>query len=132
MQAKNSQLIISILIIVPVALCYGLLPNFAFPILFDLRMETTDLKNSFRAMMGLYLGMAAIWAMGIVKPRFWSIATMTSVFFMAGLATGRFISLLTDGLPSPVFSVGLIVELILAIWGIRNLKKYGVTENNNK
>lgn len=128
MQAKNSQLIISILIIVPVGLCYGLLPNIHFPELFDLRIETTDLKNIFRAMMGLYLGMAAIWTMGIVKPRFWSVATITNVFFMGGLATGRLISLFTDGLPSPVFWAGLIIELTLAIWGIRNLKKYCATE----
>jgi hypothetical protein len=127
MRAKNSQLIISILVIIPVAICYGILPDRAFPGLFHLSIETTDLQHIFRAMMGLYLGMVAIWVVGIIKPRFWSVATITNVFFMGGLALGRLISLAADGFPSAVFSVGLIVEVTLTIWGIRNLIKYGLT-----
>ena len=127
MQAKNGQLIISILIIIPVAICYGILPDMAFPGLFHLRIETTDLRHIFRAMMGLYLGMVIIWVIGVIKPRFWSVATITNIFFMGGLAAGRLISLVADGFPSTVFFVGLILEITLTLWGIRNLIKYGLT-----
>jgi len=43
---------------------------------------------------------------------------------MAGLALGRIISILLDGIPSNIFLGGLTVEILLAIWGIINLKRY--------
>src|ERR1700720_1292378 len=81
MRIKNFQLIISILVLIPIAFCYGDLPSMALPEIFHFRVESIDLKNIFRAMMGLYVGMAAIWTMGIIKPIFWTIATITSTFF---------------------------------------------------
>jgi hypothetical protein len=74
--------------------------------------------------MGLYLAMVILWVTGIFKPVHWRTATITNVFFMVGLSTGRTISLLIDGIPSISFSIGLALELTLAIWGIINLKNY--------
>ena len=121
---KNLHLAISAFLIVPVALVYGLLPGNILPGLFDFTINTTDLSNVFRAMMGLYLGMAGFWIMGIIKPKIWVAATMANIFFMGGLATGRIVSLLLDGTPDIYFLTGLFVEALLAVWGIRNLKKY--------
>jgi len=121
---KNLHLAISVLLIVPVALVYGLLPDQILPGLFDFTIGTTDLSNIFRAMMGLYLGMAAFWIMGIIKPQIWVAATMANIFFMGGLAIGRIVSLLLDGTPGVYFLLGLFVELLLTVWGIKNLKKY--------
>lgn len=78
--------------------------------------------------MGLYLGMAVFWLIGIFKPSHWRIATMSNVLFMIGLALGRIISLITDGIPSIPFSIGLALELTLALWGIKNLNKYGAND----
>ena len=75
--------------------------------------------------MGLYLGMVVLWLIGIFKPAYWRIATISNVLFMSGLALGRIISLVVDGIPSIAFSIGLALELILALWGIKNLNKYG-------
>ena len=77
--------------------------------------------------MGLYLGMVALSVIGIFNPRHWRTATISTVFFMLGLAVGRIISLALDGIPSIYFSVGLVLELILAFWGIINLNKYKLT-----
>ena len=74
--------------------------------------------------MGLYLGMAILCLLGVFKSRQWHTATLSNVFFMFGLALGRTISLVVDGIPSIYFSVGLILELLLALWGIINLNKY--------
>ena len=74
--------------------------------------------------MGLYLGVVVLWVIGIFKPFHWRTATISNVFFMTGLALGRIISLVVDGVPSIAFSVGLALELTLALWGIRNLNKY--------
>jgi len=121
---KNLHLAISIIIITIISLTYGLFPNIILPNLFDFKVESTDLKQVFRAMMGLYLGMVILWVTGIFKPLYWRTATISNVFFMVGLASGRIISLMIDGVPSISFLVGLGLELTLAFWGITNLNKY--------
>jgi len=74
--------------------------------------------------MGLYLGMVILWVTGIFKLLYWRTATISNIFFMLGLASGRIISLIIDGVPSISFLVGLALELTLAFWGITNLNKY--------
>jgi len=73
--------------------------------------------------MGLYLAMAAFWITGIYNPAYWRSATIANVLFMIGLAAGRLFSLVADGVPSTLFLAGLALELILACWGLWNLKK---------
>lgn len=121
---KNIHLLLSAVIIIIAGLVYGVSPDKTLPGLFDFRVETTDLKNVFRAIMGLYLGMAAIWIIGIIKPGLWFTATLMNVIFMGGLAIGRLISLLTDGWPSVYFIAGLLAELLLAFWGVLNLTNF--------
>lgn len=121
---KNLHLIISATIIIVVSLTYGLFPNNILPVFFDFKVESIDLNHIFRATMGLYLGMVVLWLIGIFKPFYWRAATISNVFFMIGLALGRIISLLVDGVPSIYFSAGLALELALGLWGIRNLNKY--------
>jgi hypothetical protein len=120
---KNAHLLVSTIILLPIALIYGILPNKMLPILFDIKIETIDLMHVFRAIMGLYLGIISLFILGIYKPKYWTIATLINVVFMSGLAFGRLISLLIDGQPSIVFLIGFFIELLLAIWGLINLKK---------
>ncbi len=117
-------MLLSAVIIIIAGLVYGVSPDKTLPGLFDFRVETTDLKNVFRAIMGLYLGMAAIWIIGIIKPGLWFTATLMNVIFMGGLAIGRLISLLTDGWPSVYSIAGLLAELLLAFWGVLNLTNF--------
>jgi hypothetical protein len=122
---SSLHLMVSILIIIPIALAYGLYPKIILPLLFDFNVDAINLVNIFRAMMGLYLGMSVIWIMGIIKSKFWITATITNITFMGGLALGRLVSLAIDGVPGIYFLIGFIVEVFLAIWGLKNLKKYG-------
>jgi hypothetical protein len=71
--------------------------------------------------MGLYIAMAAFWFIGIIKSHFWIASTIANILFMGGLAIGRIISIVFDGSPSVIFLIGLILEMLLAIWGIINL-----------
>jgi hypothetical protein len=121
---KNLHLVISIVIIVPVALTYGLLPCGFLENIFHIKFENIELSGIFRALMGLYIAMTIFWTVGIFKHGFWIAATLSNVLFMSGLAFGRLVSILFDGIPSPVFLVGLIGEMLLAAWGIFNLRKY--------
>jgi hypothetical protein len=63
---QNISLLISILIVVPVAIQYGFKPDFQF----ELYPKTTDEHNFFKAIMGLYLGFSAVWFMAILKPSY--------------------------------------------------------------
>jgi Domain of unknown function (DUF4345) len=123
-RSKNVHLLISTVIIAIVAFAYGLFPTISLPWLFDFNVESTDLKMVFRATMGLYIGLAGLWIAGIFKPHLWRTATISNVIFMLGLAAGRLISLLIDGIPSEVFLYGFFVELVLGIWGLRNLYQH--------
>lgn len=124
--SRNLHLTVSILIIFPIALAYGLYPQMILPLLFDFNVDAINLVNIFRAIMGLYLGISAIWIMGVIKSRFWVTATITNIAFMGGLALGRLVSMAIDGVPGIYFLVGFVVESLLAVWGLKNLKKYGV------
>ncbi len=121
---KNLHLIISVLIVIPAALFYGLIPNETLPVLFDFEVQSTDLKNVFRAILGLYLAFSTFWIMGILKPDFWKMATLSNFIFMIGLVFGRMLSMVLDGIPSPAFSYGIIGELILAIFALYQYRKY--------
>lgn len=114
---KNLHLIISIFIVVPVALVYGFQPD----LLFDVTLKSVDEANIFKAIMGIYLCFSVLWMLGIFKPNYWCAATIANIIFMLGLAAGRIISLIIDGLPTLIFSMGTIGELILAIFGIYQL-----------
>ena len=121
---KNLHLIISVLIVIPAALFYGLFPNETLPILFDFEVQSTDLKNVFRAILGLYLAFSALWVLGILKSDFWKMATLSNFIFMIGLVFGRMLSMVLDGIPSPAFSYGISGELILAIFALYQYRKY--------
>ena len=116
---QNIGLLISILIVVPVAIEYGFKPDFQF----ELYPKTTDEHSFFKAIMGLYIGFSAVWFMAIVKPNFLKIAIVTNVIFMLGLGFGRIMSILIDGLPTSGYVYGTIGELVLGFYGVFILKR---------
>ncbi len=121
---KNAHLITSIILLLPIALWYGISPNSTLPMFFDFKVESIDLHQIFRAIMGLYLGNIMLWTIGVLYPNYWKTATVANIIFMGGLVLGRLISLFADGLPAPLFQFGLVGELVLGTWGLINLKKY--------
>lgn len=121
---RKLHLKLSVLIILVVAFAYGIDPAGFLSKRFDFSVDTAGLKNVFRATMGLYIAMCALWVTGILNDKYWFAATCSNVFFMGGLAAGRLISLVVDGYPGVYFFAGCFVELLLACWGVINLKKY--------
>ena len=122
---KKLQLLTATVIIVAIASVYGIHPGKTLPQLFDFKVDSTDLKEVFRATMGLYAGMAFLWSLGIFRSNHWKTATISSIVFMGGLAAGRLLSFILDGIPSVFFLIGFVTEIALASWGFVNLKKYG-------
>lgn len=111
---QNIQLLISIIIVIPVAIQYGFKPDFQF----ELYPKTTDEHNFFKAIMGLYLGFALVWIIGIVKETYLKLALVTNLVFMLGLGFGRLLSLLIDGLPTSGYVYGTIGELVLGFYSV--------------
>ncbi|RYF64677.1 MAG: DUF4345 domain-containing protein [Cytophagaceae bacterium] len=122
---KNSHLVVSVILILPIALTYGLSPEKIVPALAGFKAGSTDIGNAFKALMGLYLGIVLFWALGIVKPQYWYAATLVNIFFTLGSVLGRVISLAVDGIPSKEMIVALCIELVLGLWGILSLRSYG-------
>lgn len=118
---KNRHLAVSSITVTGVGLAYGISPNQILPFFFDFKVESIDLNNIFRALMGLYLGLASYWIFGIYKSEYWKHAALVSIIFMGGLAFGRIVSILQDGMPSIPFLIGTVLELAFMMWGIKNL-----------
>ncbi len=120
---KNLHLTVSAIVVLTAALVYGAKPNEILPLIFDFRVDNLELKNIFRAIMGLYMGFAIFWIIAIRKPRLWRSATLSNVVFMGGLAFGRLLSTVLDGI-SLQYTVGLLLESLVMFWGIWNLRRY--------
>jgi len=121
---QNLHLLLSSVIVAAAALMYGLSTSTILPQLVDFQVVTTDLSNVFRAIMGLYLAFALFWLVGMFNYNLWKAATVSQILFMGGLAFGRILSLLFDGVPSKLFAVGTIGELILAVFGYYQIRTY--------
>lgn len=104
-------------------LVYGINPSYVMPLTLNFEVETLALKNIFRAIMGIYMGLGIFWLLGAFRPTLWKPATLSNVLFMGGIASGRFISLGLDGFHLTFF-IAMILELIFMIWGFYNLKVY--------
>jgi Domain of unknown function (DUF4345) len=114
---KKLHLIISAAIVVPVGLVYGGKPD----LLFEVSLQSPDEFSIFKAIMGLYLGFSFFWLLGIFQKQFWKAATISNMIFMLGLAFGRLVSMFLDGLPSTVFLLGTVGELVLGVYAYYQL-----------
>ena len=108
----------AVLIVVPIALSYGIDPANVLPRFLNITVEGTDQTQIFRAMMCLYLGAAAFWAVAAFKPVWQRPAVFWAVIFALSLALGRIISLIVDGPASRLLDVYLAVELAAGLLGL--------------
>lgn len=120
---KNLHLIVSLIIVVPTAIIYGVAPAELLPQHLDIQVTTNDLSNFLRAIMCLYLGVSSVWLLGVLKVNHWKMATQLNVLFMLTLGTGRIISMILDGLPTAGYVFGVVAELTLGFYAVYQLRK---------
>ena len=96
----------------PASLGYGLNPKDFLPILYGIEVETNNLANIFRAVMGLYIGCVALWVVGAFNKNLTTPALWCLVVFMFGIGLGRALSMALDGLPDTIFIFFMIFEFI--------------------
>ena len=107
----------------PVALSYGVDPAVTIPQFMNFTVEGTDQTHIFRALMGLYLGMVTFCIIAAFRPEWQRVAVIWAVFFAYSLALGRILSLIVDGMPSPILMFYLVVELTVGTVGLLILNR---------
>lgn len=108
-------LLISATGLTPIALSYGANPSSWIPFLFDFDADVVNARHIFRAVMGLYFAMIVLWLLGAFNPRFRGPAVLSLAVFMYGLAAGRLVSFILDGLPNPLLFTYFVLEAGLGL-----------------
>ena len=116
-------LILAAIGLVPIALSYGLMPSASVKFLLGFPVDGVDQTHVFRAIMGLYLANAAFWLIASGKPELQRPALWVLFLFMFGLATGRVLSIIIDGIPGTVLVLYLLAELFFGALAYRLLQK---------
>ena len=106
-------LIICAIGLAPVALSYGVVPAVSLDALFGITVDSTNLANIMRAIMGLYFGMIVIWLWGAFSIPMAGPALVSCAVFMLGLAAGRTLSFVLDGIPHWLLVVYAVIEVVL-------------------
>jgi amino acid transporter len=104
--------------LVPIALGYGAKPSATLDALFGITVDTTNLTHIMRAVMGLYLGMVVFWLCGAFRRPLAGPALAACAVFMLGLAAGRVLSFMLDGLPHWLLVVYAALEIVLGLVAI--------------
>lgn len=121
---RNLHLIVSGLLIFLIAIAYGFSIEKIVPALAEFKTDSKDMSNAFKAVMGMYFGLGLFWLAGVVRPNLWKGATLSNIFIMFGLASGRIVGFLMDGIPADAMIVGTVLELSLGFWGMLSYRNY--------
>jgi len=122
-KSQKTLLIIAAVGLIPIALGYGLIPEKTLTPLYGFDVDNINLKHIMRAVMGLYFGQIVIWFLGATKDEIRRPAMYCLVVFMLGLAGGRILSLIIDGVSHWLLIVYLILELTIGLIGLNLIKK---------
>ena len=104
--------------LVPIAMGYGAMPSASLDALFGITVDTVNLTHIMRAVMGLYVGMVVLWLWGAFSLSMRAPALVACAVFMLGLAAGRLLSFLLDGMPHWLLVVYFVLEVILGLFAI--------------
>jgi hypothetical protein len=108
--------------LVPIALGYGAKPSVSLDAVFGIKVDTVNLTHIMRAVMGLYLGMVVLWVWGAFRKSMETPALVACAVFMLGLAAGRILSFVMDGMPHWLLIVYAILEIVLGLIAVVLLK----------
>jgi len=123
MSVRQIYLLIVAVGLIPVALSYGVLPQITLPFLFDFTVTDTNITHIFRALMALYLGFALFWIFGAFNAKLTEAALYSLIVFMFGIAAGRALSVIVDGMPHWLLVAYLLIEIVFGGIAVVLLKK---------
>lgn len=123
MNVRQVFLFIIAIGLLPIALSYGLIPQKSMSYLYDISISDINSIHIFRAVMCLYLALALFWIIGAFKVQVRQAALYSLIVFMLGLAVGRILSLIIDGMPHWLLGVYLVMEISFGTLGMLLLNK---------
>ena len=113
MRVKRAFLVLAFAMASVIALLYGVSPTWFARTFLGVTELSYDLAHIFRAMMCLYLALACFWLFAAFSDTHRNSAILTTIVFCGGLVTGRLMSFLIDGQPSPLLIFYAAIELLL-------------------
>lgn len=123
MQLKKGVLVFAFVTICIIALLYGISPQWFFEtFLVDSKNPSIDQSHILRAVMMLYIALGLFWLYSAFSDKYRDAGLVVLAVFCGGLVTGRILSVIVDGTPSPLLSVYIFMELSLVpvcIWLLR-------------
>jgi len=121
-RVMRAYLLLIAVLLVPIALSYGIAPATVLPKVLNIAVEGADQTQIFRALMCLYLAASTFWAIAAFKPEWRRAAVVWAVFFCFSLAIGRVLSLMLDGPASLLLDVYLGLEIFGGLFGLAVLR----------
>lgn len=126
MNLKKSLLIFSFFIVSIIALLYGLSPRWFFEtFLIESQPPSLDQTHILRAVMMLYISIGLFWLFCAFSEKYRDAGIIVLCLFCGGLVAGRILSVLVDGVPSPILLLYIFMELSLVplcIWLLKQEK----------
>ena len=122
LKIKQAYPVLAAITVAGIAFLYGLSPQWFARSFLGVRDLDVNLAHILRAVMGLYVGFSLFWLFSAQSNRQRNTAVLTTWIFAAGLVSGRIISLVFDGLPSPLlvgYTVAELAILPVAYWVYR-------------
>ena len=123
MQLKKVLLVFSFVTICVIALLYGISPQWFFDTFLVTSQEPSiDQSHILRAVMMLYMALGLFWLCCAFSDRYRDAGIIVLAVFCGGLVAGRFLSIIVDGIPSPILILYIFMELSIVpvcIWLLR-------------
>lgn len=109
--------------LIPIALTYGISPTTVLTYLYGFDVIGINEPHIFRAVMGLYFAQIIFWYMGFAKDELRRPALYMLATFMLGLAMGRVLSIVIDGVPNWLLLLYLLLETLLGVLALNALRR---------
>ena len=122
MKIKKLFLMNSFVSVLIIGLLYGISPAWFARQFLNVPEMTVDFAHILRALMCLYIALGVFWLVAAFNDKYRNPAILTTVIFAGGLMVGRVMSVILDGVPSPLLLLYHGIEVMLtpiAIWVYR-------------
>ena len=123
MMIKKGLLIVSFFTISIIGLLYGVSPEWFFKtFLVDSQPPSIDQSHILRAVMMLYIALGLFWLWSAFSDKYRDAGVLVLCIFCGGLVVGRILSVVVDGMPSPLLILYIAMEISLVpvcIWLLR-------------
>ena len=122
MEIKKIFLVVTFFSVCVIGAAYGISPSWFTRTLLGIPDISLNLAHIFRAMMCLYIALGVFWLYSAFNDKYRNMAVLTVLIFAAGLASGRIVSFIVDGLPCPLLILYFFIELVyvpIAYWAFK-------------